>query len=448
MFLACAVWLWSAASAPALTWFVATNGDDVAHNGTGGWDQAFATISKALASSAAGAEILVSNGIYNLSAPITVGDRRIIGFSGNPADTRVDGGGIVQCFMLNHTNSFVAGFTITNGVATAANIGGGGVGINAGGTVSNCWIMGNTGTSTNAPNVHGGGGVLLFAGGGKVLNCRIIGNTSSNAGGGLFARIASVVVVRDCIVSNNFALNYGGGVGLYASPNATMERCEIVDNTANDYAGGVYHSGGLMDGCRILGNTALTNGGGMYLSDANSLVRNCLIAGNQVTCGPTNIHLGGGGVSIYNDGHLVNCTIVSNTANTNTGGILYYSQVTGKFASVSNTIVYANLENDKISNWRAPRLNSIAYYHSCLTPTNGLSPASANNIAADPLFVDPDHGNYRLRSGSPCVNSGAPQDWMSGALDLDGRPRLDRFSRRVDMGCYEYIFHGSLFSVK
>lgn len=450
VFLACAAWLGSAASTPAVTWFVATNGNDVANNGTGGWDQAYATINKAVASSAAGAEILVSNGIYNLSALITVGDRRISGFSGNPADTIVNGGGIVRCFLLNHANSFVAGFTITNGMATEANVGGGGVGISAGGTVSNCWIMGNRGTSTNALYVHGGGGVFLSATGGKVLNCRIIGNTSSNDGGGLMARAATAVVVRDCVISSNFALRYGGGVDLYTSPNSTVEWCEIVGNTANSYAGGVYHTGGLVTGCRILDNTSLTNGGGMCMFNTNSIARNCLIAGNQVING-VGIHLGGGGVNIFDNGHLANCTIVSNTANTNAGGIVYYSQTAGKSASVSNTIVHANLKNGELSNWYAANAtykNSIAYYHSCLTPTNGLSPASTNNIEADPLFFDPDNGNYRLRSGSPCVNAGAPQDWMAGARDLDSHPRLDRFAGLVDMGCYEYISRGTLFGVR
>jgi hypothetical protein len=44
-------------------------------------------------------------------------------------------------------------------------------------------------------------------------------------------------------------------------------------------------------------------------------------------------------------------------------------------------------------------------------------------------------GNYRLQAISPCVNTGTNQDWMTGALDLDGLPRILR--EYVDMGAYE-----------
>jgi hypothetical protein len=37
---------------------------------------------------------------------------------------------------------------------------------------------------------------------------------------------------------------------------------------------------------------------------------------------------------------------------------------------------------------------------------------------------------------------------MDGAVDLDGHPRRDRFVRQADMGCYEYVFPGTLFQVQ
>jgi len=35
---------------------------------------------------------------------------------------------------------------------------------------------------------------------------------------------------------------------------------------------------------------------------------------------------------------------------------------------------------------------------------------------------------------------------MTGAVDLDGHSRIDRFSGVVDMGCYEYLPQGFMFS--
>lgn len=61
--------------------------------------------------------------------------------------------------------------------------------------------------------------------------------------------------------------------------------------------------------------------------------------------------------------------------------------------------------------------------------------AGNGNIDADPLFLDPANGDYRLQGDSPCVNAGDP-DSVSEETDLDGNPRIG--DGRVDMGAYEF----------
>lgn len=50
-------------------------------------------------------------------------------------------------------------------------------------------------------------------------------------------------------------------------------------------------------------------------------------------------------------------------------------------------------------------------------------------------YASPDHGDFTLLPNSLCRNAGMLEEWMEGATDLAGGPRVS--GRGVDMGCYE-----------
>jgi hypothetical protein len=101
--------------------------------------------------------------------------------------------------------------------------------------------------------------------------------------------------------------------------------------------------------------------------------------------------------------------------------------------TVINCVVYDN--NNGGANWSysGGGTNSV-WLNSCTTPELTGS-SDTGNITNAPMFVSSALGNYRLTRGSPCVNTGTFQDWMTGAFDLDGNPRL--VGTTVDMGAYE-----------
>ncbi len=64
------------------------------------------------------------------------------------------------------------------------------------------------------------------------------------------------------------------------------------------------------------------------------------------------------------------------------------------------------------------------------------------NIGTDPQFIDPENGDYRLQSNSPCIDSGTTVELFD---DLDGNPRPKDVpgvgvdgEGAFDMGAYEY----------
>ena len=104
-------------------------------------------------------------------------------------------------------------------------------------------------------------------------------------------------------------------------------------------------------------------------------------------------------------------------------------------------------------------VNNIIYFNTAASANNFINTAGNTglnyscvfpavdgtaNITNDPKFVNKDTGNYRLTAQSPCVNTGTNQDWMTNAVDLDGKTRI--CLERVDMGAYERtIYRGTIF---
>lgn len=431
-----------AVRAPALTWYVATNGNDTTHSGTNGWTNAFLTISNAVSSSSSGDEIWVAAGEYILDATISNPvdkDIHLLGMNG-PDATIINGNSNQAMCVLN---GCVGGFTITNGFTTGdqfvrgsddgagvylhnaimtnciitgnSAFVGGGVAVVSGGVLSNCTVRGN---QARAMLVHGKGGGGIYISGGQVRNCRIENNTSINHGGGVYIYANDEIgVLSHSMISNNTAGGNGGGV-LSSAGSACLSYLTIYDNTAS--GDGLY------------------TGGGVSLAQ-HAHMTNCLIYGNQAPNGC------GGGVSFLHKGVIDSCTIVGNTADKGGGISTYWAAAAGWDMFIQNSIIYSNTATTDGFNWYNA-LNGHAWFTNCCI-TNATMPPGSALITDCPQFVDFAADNFRLMLNSPCINTGINMDWMAGALDLDGRRRLDRWSRQVDMGAYEFLFRGMMIGV-
>lgn len=196
-------------------------------------------------------------------------------------------------------------------------------------------------------------------------------------------------------IQNGYYFNYAspersGGAGIWGNgTHASIRSCIIKENRTDGY----YYSA---DGAGI--------------SECDGLISNCLIVNNTVSNGS------GGGLA-YCDGAIVNCTIVDNDKDG-----LYSCD-----GLITNCIIWGN----------AIRSSSTPTY-SCVGGTG--------NLTSNPLFADPNNGDYHLKSEygrwdssslewvyddvtSPCIDAGDPNS-------IEWQNELWPHGDRINVGAY------------
>jgi hypothetical protein len=381
----------------------------------------YPTIQSAIAAAVDGDEVVVDPGTYFETIDL-LGKAIWLHSSDGPAVTTIDGDGayhVVQCVSGEGPGTILEGFTITGG--------------NANGMV---------------PPDYRGGGMYNEGSSPTVTNCTFSGNTAAGdswgEGGGMFNN-ASSPTVTGCIFSANSADTGGGGMFNYNYSSPTVTGCIFSANSA-DTGGGMFndwYSSPTVTNCTFSGHSVAWAGGMGNIANSSPTVTNCMFSGNVALEG------GGGMYNAASSPNVINCTFTGNsTAN---GGALF--NVSSSHPVVTNSILWANGGAEEI--WNNPGSSPVVTYSDVQ-----LGYPGTGNLDADPLFVDPPNGDYRLHRDSPCVdaghNWGVPADTQDldddgdtiecTPLDLDGQPRFAAVVMEtggcgaraiVDIGAYE-----------
>ena len=400
------------------------------------WSTAATNIQDSVDAATNGDVILVTNGVYKFGGRVVFGaeTNRVVLTNGitlmgvnGASNTMIVGGANLRCVYVGN-GSVIAGFTLTNGqTASSGDLtneqSGGGAWCEPGGVISNCVV-----THNEMAGFHAGLGGGVY--GGTVWNCTIISNSAYHGGG-----VAAAVVFNSLIASNSVSSSgLAGGSGAYG---CNLSNCQLVGNNGDGNGGGAYNS--TLNNCVLSNNLCWYFGGGAY----ESTLTNCFIYSNYAGNGGgashstlvdclvvSNVASIGGGVDFSS---VYNCTVVGNRANNifTAGGVEAY---TGP-SSVFNSIIYSNYTGS-VSNYAASVLiNSSSTWP---LPTSG-----SWNITNAPLLVNYSN-DFRLRSNSPCINSGNNLYLTNVATDLAGNPRIS--GGKVDMGAYEFQNPTSLIS--
>jgi len=441
----------------------------ILEGGSGTADDPFCSIQTAIDNAAHGDEIIVAPGTY-LETISFLGKAITLRSSEGPDVSIIDARGagtVVVCVSGEGSGTVLDGFTITGGTGTPFEadpgyfilVGGGMYNFGSSPTVINCMMSGNT--------AYEGGGMHNRRSNPSVYDCTFADNVTFESGGGMANVDGSAATIVDCVFVDNRAglcafecWGHGGGLyNLKSSP--TVTGCTFIGNGATLTGGGMANiqSSPMVIDCSFYENAASLGGGLSNLSSSNPLVAYCSLTGNRSG------GFGGGMLNNSSSPVVTNCAFVANSAGSfSEGGGMYNiasaptivsstfrGNAAGRFgdgggamcnrdgsvAEVTNCILWDN-DADEILNLDT----SEAIVRYCVVMGGFTGP---HNIDADPMFVDPDNGDFRLSAGSPCIDAGDNTAVPQGVLrDLDGNARFVADAcagdggATVDMGAYEF----------
>ena len=209
-------------------------------------------------------------------------------------------------------------------------------------------------------------------------------------------------------IADNTIVMEGSPSAILVQNTTSAANLDVIGNRiSGSYGDGIsfVQFGAGITAVRILGNLAIGQTGGpraIFLDDSSG--------GGGLTATVVNNTVAGGAFGILTSGGNLSGLIANNiVSGMSAEGLGIGPSVTATVAN-RNNLVFGNGSD-------------------MFTPGPGT-------VFGDPLFIDPSHGNYHLKPGSPAIDAGddgaVPSDL---AADLDGNPRIQ--GTHVDLGAFE-----------
>lgn len=328
-------------------------------------------------------------------------------------------------------------------------------------TVRNCTFIDNKTDKRSSA----GAGIYNYYSDTQIINCRFINNMCEKYGGAMYNSYGSPLIINCLFDSNRSGLtgnsgSNGNGGAIYNSSSClgVFIRCTIINNTSRYDGGAIYNynytsstiqSKPVFIGCVIDSNRSDKQyGGAIYNNQTDSEFINCIVSNNTTITAATH------GAAMYNYAAcptLINCTLYKNQAACYGNGICNF-----QFSNpvITNCILWS-YDNDSFPDVLYNGSNCQPVVRNCVIQ-GGYTGTATNIFQDNPLFVDAENGNFKVQTGSPCINNGLNSELPPDKNDLDNDidtaepiPYDITYKQRVfdcncqsiklvDIGAYEY----------
>jgi hypothetical protein len=335
----------------------------------------------------------------------------------------------------------------------------------AGGTggavsISDAWaVFEGTEFHDNGAEIAGGGAHVDGSGPSGSPQTQIVFDSCSffrcrsGQGGGLFLAgsedpLEMAIVLDSCSFSRCQA-DQGGGLYLAGTEDDPLPAAlgsDVFTDNEGAMGAGLFASdiAGVIEGCKFDENTASENGGGAAFVRSNSTMNGTAFSANAAA-------IGGGVFAIFSELHLAASVFRDNAASERGGAVhqslgeveLWRATIAGNAAPTGGAV--------SVDGGAVQVLGSVIWVNE--NPLAGSVEAACSDIQggiegaidADPLFVDPGNGDYRLSAGSPCIDA-VPDGCAlyEYNVDIDGTEPIDvpgvgDDGVLIDMGAFEFV---------
>jgi len=376
------------------------------------------------------------------------------------------GGG---CYIVGATSVTFSNNNVTGNLSTEIS-GGGGVAISASSiTFSNNIVTENHGCGVNISyassvtfgnnNISGNYGFGLYISDTPLLifnNNNVIGNYSA----GIYYQNESYSNYSSVTFNNNnITGNSGGGVSFYynlVDSSANFSNNNVSKNlnagisfySQNSNSSVYFYHNNITDNSMtglsirsssvICSNNSVTkNSGGVYILSSDIIFSNNKVSENFTSGSWYGLTFGGIGISINGESSLnfINNTVSNNTTTGTCGGLSLKLPDTTGTLHIYNNIIWGNTSDGEGDDIYVEGYGSETnFYNNTYADMKAIWDNQGGNKTLDPLFFDPDNGDFHLKPNSPCIDTGHPGAPVLPSTDLEGNAR----NGIVDMGAYEH----------